>query len=122
MDEFFFSYPLEDNIASSSEILRNLTLYRTQKSTVIVSVLSEITKYDQSFSIYQLGKGSTTVMLLVSGLVPRLLLSLVLKLVLELVLELVPELVLEQVIEWSGYKNKFEILKKRHKFIKKSFC
>ena len=36
----------------------------------------------------------------------------VLKLVLELVLELVPELVLEQVIEWSGYKNKFEILKK----------
>ena len=114
MDEFFFSYPLEDNIASSSEILRNLTLYRTQKSTVIVSVLSEITKYDQSFSIYQLGKGSTTVMLLVSGLVPRLLLSRVLKLVLELVLE--------QVIEWSGYKNKFEILKKRHKFIKKSFC
>ena len=57
MDEFFFSYPLEDNIASASSILRNLTLYRTQKSTVIVSVLSEITKYDQSFSIYQLGKG-----------------------------------------------------------------
>ena len=60
MDEFFFSYPLGNNIASASEILRNLTLYRTQKSTVIVSVLSEITKYDQSFSIYQLGKGSTT--------------------------------------------------------------
>ena len=60
MDEFFFSYPLEDNIASASEILRNLTLYRTQKSTVIVSVLSEITKYDQSFSIYQLGKDSST--------------------------------------------------------------
>ena len=100
MDEFFFSYPLEDNIASASEILRNLTLYRTQKSTVIVSVLSEITKYDQSFSIYQLGKDSPT-------------------------FSVSWDWFRDNCWDWSwkgpGINSSWKSLK-RHKFIKESFC